>query len=83
MDVSTVRWWVVHFSSGSSNEKDKPCSRHTCRFLRAQHAGSSSLLAKCTASVGDYVEKWCFVAENLLYQIVLLCSLNLLQFPQK
>jgi len=24
---------------------------------------------------GDYVEKWCFVAGSLLYQIVLLCSL--------
>jgi len=29
---------------------------------------------KCTASGGDYVEKYCFVAENLLYQVVLLCS---------
>jgi len=30
---------------------------------------------KCIAIGGDYVEKWCFVAKNLLYQIVLLCSL--------
>ena len=28
----------------------------------------------CIADGGDYVEKWCFVAENLLYQIVLLYS---------
>ena len=27
---------------------------------------------------GDCVEKECFVAKNLLYQIVLLCSLYLL-----
>ena len=30
---------------------------------------------KCTANGGDYVEKYCFVAEHLLYQLVLLCSL--------
>jgi hypothetical protein len=33
---------------------------------------------KCIANGGDYVEKWCFVAKNLLYQIVLLCSFYLL-----
>ena len=38
---------------------------------------------KSVADDGDCVEKQCFVAENLLYQIVLLCSLYLLQFPWK
>ena len=33
---------------------------------------------KCIANGGDYVEKYCFVAKNLLYQIVLLCPLYLL-----
>ena len=33
---------------------------------------------KCLANGGDYVEKHCFVAENLLYRVVLLCSLCLL-----
>jgi len=33
---------------------------------------------KCIADGGDYVEKLCFVAENLCYQIVLLCSFYLL-----
>ena len=33
MDASTVRLWVVHFSSGNSNVKDKPCSRQPRRFL--------------------------------------------------
>ena len=33
---------------------------------------------KCIAIGGDYVKKQCFVAKNLLYQIVLLCSLYLL-----
>ena len=27
MEVSTVRWWVVHFSSENSEMKDKPCPK--------------------------------------------------------
>ena len=38
---------------------------------------------KCLANSGDYVEKQCFVAENLLYQILLLSSFYLLWFPWK
>ena len=30
VDVSTVRQWVVHFSSGNSDVKDKPCSGQPC-----------------------------------------------------
>jgi hypothetical protein len=30
---------------------------------------------ECIANGGDYVEKQCFVAKNLLYQIALLCYL--------
>ena len=44
--LSTVRWWMVCFSSGNSHVKDEPHSRQPCRCLRAQHAGSCSLLAK-------------------------------------
>ena len=33
---------------------------------------------KCIANGADYVEKYCFVAKNVLCQIVLLCSLYLL-----
>ena len=32
----------------------------------------------CIANGADYVKKQCFVAKNVLYQIVLLCSLYLL-----
>jgi len=28
--ISSVRWWVVHFSSDGSNMKDKPCSEQPC-----------------------------------------------------
>jgi len=38
---------------------------------------------KRTANGGDYVEKQCFAAENVLYQIVLLCPMYVLQFPWK
>ena len=33
---------------------------------------------KCIANSGDYVEKDCFVAENVLCKTLLLCSLYLL-----
>lgn len=33
---------------------------------------------KCTANGGECVEKQFFLAENFLYQIMLLCSLYLL-----
>ena len=33
---------------------------------------------KCTGKGGNYVERQCFVVENLLYQIVLLCYFYLL-----
>ena len=38
VDVSTVRQWVMHFSSGDSVVKDKPFSGWPCRFLQVQHA---------------------------------------------
>ena len=43
-----------------------------CRLL--------SIIAKekCIINDGDYVEKYCFVGENLVYKIVLLCFLYLL-----
>ena len=36
------------------------------------------VVKKCTASSDDYVEKLCFIAEKLLYPIVLLFSLTIL-----
>lgn len=65
VDVNTVRWWVMRFSRGDIDVKDKPCLGQPCRFLLVQHAGSFPLLAKCIVN-GD---------EDLLYQVVLLCTL--------
>jgi len=46
VDVSTVKQWVVCFSSSDSNAKDKPHSRWPNTFLWTWHAGSCSPLAK-------------------------------------
>ena len=73
MDVSTVRWWAVCFSSGNSNVKP----RHVLAGHEDFHKHNMHLLVhlwqKCITNGNDYVEKWCFVAESLLYQIVSLC----------
>jgi len=61
--VSTVRWYGVHFSSDNS----------LCRMQALFHCWQ-----KCMANNGDYHEKYCSVAENLLYLTVLLCSSYLL-----
>ena len=37
VDVSTVRQWVLHFNSGDSNVKDKPCSRQPCTTVTPQN----------------------------------------------
>ena len=54
---------------------------HWCRLLWACHAALVHRWQKCRAGGADYVEKQCFVAKNLLYPVVLLCSLYLLAFP--
>jgi len=40
-----------------------------------KHSMQAHHWQKCTANGGDYAEKQCFVAENLLHQIALLCPL--------
>jgi len=83
MDVRTVRRWVVCFSRDDSDVKDKTRYRQPCTGVTPQN--EEHCLSHCPhrSANGDYVEKCVFVAENLLYQIVLLCSLYLLYFPWK
>ena len=38
LDVSTVRWWVVLFSSGKNNMKDKPRSGWSCTAVTSPNA---------------------------------------------
>jgi len=74
---------VVRFSSGDSDVKDKS---HLDGHVDFYEHGMQPLVhhsQKCLANSGDCVEKQCFVAENLLSQVVLLCSSYLLQFPWK
>jgi len=63
LDVSTVRRWVVHFSSGDSNSGSPPLVQifisAACRLLFI--AGKNAYLMVKT------VEKQCFVAENVLH----------------
>jgi len=44
VDVSTVRQWAVHFSSGKSDMKDKPCSRQPRSVVTPQNEVHFSLL---------------------------------------
>ena len=79
-DVSTVRQWVVCFSIHNSWEcvvfADADFFKHGVQTL-------VHCWWKCIASSGDYVEKLYSVAENLLYQLVLMWSLYLLWFLWK
>ena len=67
-DVSTVRRWVVPFSN-----------KWQCKWVPSAGAdcyghGTQALVLcwwKHTANGGGYIERWCFVAEKLLYQITL------------
>ena len=61
MDVSTVRWWVVSFSSVNINVKNKPLSAD---FYERSMQALIHQWQKCIASGGGHAEKECFVAEN-------------------
>jgi len=85
VDVSSVRWWVVHFSIDDGNS-GSPLLVQFFYFYFLNKSGMQALVNswwKCIANGGDCIERLCFVAENFLYQIVLLCSLYLLQFLRK
>jgi len=71
VDVSTVRWWVVHFSSDGNASG----SFHWCRFTRMGYR-FLSITAKMHSQWWWLCWRLCFVAEHLLYQtdIVLFVS---------
>ena len=54
VDVSTVKWWVVPFSSGNSNTVSPP-------LVQIFHAYGMQALVhywqKCITNGGDYIEK--------------------------
>lgn len=65
MGASTVRWWVVPFSSDNSGSRPQvqTFTSAACRL---------SFIAGENAHSGACVEKQCFVPENLLFQIMYL-----------
>ena len=76
MDVSTMRQWVVRFSNSNSAVKDKPHSRQAMKIFMSAECRLLFIGGKnAELMVVTIVEKQCFVAEDLLYQTVLLCSL--------
>ena len=70
----TVRQWVVCFGSG---DRQRVTSTGTdiykCTMQALVHCSQ-----KCTFSGDAYVERQWLIAENLLYQIALICSSYLL-----
>jgi len=77
VDVSTVRggWCISALAKGmwkTSHIPDGHADFHDCGMLALVHRWW-----KWRANGDDYIEKACFVAENLLYQIAFLCSLYL------
>jgi hypothetical protein len=61
--ITAVRKWVVSAGTDFYKRSTRALVHHW---------------RKCMASGGDYVQRWCFVADNLLYPTVLLCILYLL-----
>jgi len=70
VDASAQRQWVMHFSTGNSGPSPL-VQIFKCSMQTPVHHWE-----KCIASCSDCFEKWSYVAENLLYQI-------LLSFPRK
>jgi len=58
VDVSTVRRWVMCFSSGVSNVEDKSCSDgHAQLSHREMKSGFISSSTQESANGGDYAKK--------------------------
>ena len=75
VNVSMVRCWAVCFSSRDSGSDCYECGMQALVLFIT---GKNTQLMEMTV-----LKKQCFVAQNLLYQIVLLCSLYLLSSPWK
>ena len=71
MDVNTVRWWwwsaVVTATWRTIFWYSYSITSSACKLLFHWW--------KCIGNGGDYVEKSCFVGENLLYQMMLVAAL--------
>lgn len=71
LDVSTVRWCVstaVTVSWQMSHILNGHADIHKCGMHASVHCWW-----KCIFNTVDCVDKQCFVSQNLLYQVLLLC----------
>lgn len=59
-------------------ENNLPFLLYSLNIFGVQNSRQQTLPYKCVASSGDHLEKEHFVAESLLYLVVLLCSFYLL-----
>jgi len=85
VDVSRVRQWVVCFSRGNSDMKDKPKWGQLCCLTAVRPWNGEHLNLLFCASWLKVVTvlKKVFCSEDVLYQMELLCSFYLLRFPWK
>ena len=67
---------AVETETGKMSHILDSSAQHSCHIIKWR--ASLHCWWKCTAKVGDHTEKQCVVAENLLYEAVLLYSLYLL-----
>ena len=71
VDFNTVKRWVVCFNHGNSGSPPPVHNFTSAEFRLLLISGKTAQLMMVTV----LKKKYCFVAENLLYQIVLLCTL--------
>ena len=77
VDVSTVKWWVVHSAAATTAWLTRHVPDSHVDFYGHSMQALIHCWQKCTVNNGD-CWKITFTAENFLYQIVFLCSLYLL-----
>ena len=68
VNVSTVKQWVLHFSSGNSDVKDEPCSRWPCTAvtpLNEEHL-NQLIWANRGLQPGNCVQSW--ISASVLWK---------------
>ena len=78
MFMETKQWMWAQWGSGWCISAVATATLFTSAGANFYKHGMQAIVhhwQNCTANAGGHPEKYCFVAENFLYQIVLLCSL--------
>ena len=64
VDVCTVKWWVVHFSSGNSDMKDKLYSEHPCTADSPENEEHLYLLIHVNQQI---INRELFIEKNISF----------------